>query len=153
MVIQPPPTPPVPTEAPELPGAHQVPSHLLLHPVLDEAEAPARVPDGKVPDPAAQDRVDEGHHPPHSAVRYRAPVCGGGDESTAEKITNVPVWAFHGDKDNRAPVDRSHTTVEALKKAGGHPKYTEYTGVGHNSWDRAYAEPELTDWLFAQKRG
>src|SRR5262249_17940631 len=56
-------TPPVPTEAPELPGAQQVPPYLLLHPVLDEAEAPARIPDGKVPDPAAQHRVDERHHP------------------------------------------------------------------------------------------
>src|ERR1700722_17899848 len=37
--------------------------HLLLHPILDEAEAPARIPDGKVPDPATQNRVDEGHHP------------------------------------------------------------------------------------------
>src|SRR5262249_47578433 len=71
-VIQPPPTPPVPTEAPELPGAHQVPPYLLLHPVLDEAEAPARIPDGKVPDPAAQDRVDEGHHPSHG-LRLKAP--------------------------------------------------------------------------------
>lgn len=63
MIIQPPPTPPVPTEAPMLPGSHQVSPYLLLHPVLDEAEATARVPDGKVPDPATQDRVDEGHHP------------------------------------------------------------------------------------------
>src|SRR5262249_31221523 len=70
--IQPPPTPPVPTEAPLPPGAHQVPPHLLLHPVLDEAEAPARIPDRKVPDPAAQDRVDEGHHPSHG-LRLKAP--------------------------------------------------------------------------------
>ena len=41
VVIQPPPTPPVPTEAPLPPGAQQVPPDLLLHPVLDEAEAPA----------------------------------------------------------------------------------------------------------------
>src|SRR5215471_8200388 len=72
MLVQPPPTPPVPTEAPELPGAHQVPPHLLLHPVLDEAEAPARVPDRKVVDPATQDRVDEGHHPPRG-LRLKAP--------------------------------------------------------------------------------
>src|SRR5262249_57324707 len=70
--IQPPPTPAVPPEAPLPPGAHQVPPHLLLHPVLDEAEAPARIPDRKVPDPAAQDRVDEGHHPSHG-LRLKAP--------------------------------------------------------------------------------
>jgi predicted peptidase len=80
------------------------------------------------------------------------PVCGGGDEGTAEKVADVPIWAFHGDKDNAVPVGRSRTMVEALKKAGGHPKYTEYAGVGHNSWDKAYADPELLKWLFAQKR-
>jgi predicted peptidase len=82
-----------------------------------------------------------------------APVCGGGDESTAEKIANIPIWVFHGDKDTSVPVARSRTMVEALKKAGGHPKYTEYPGVGHNSWDKAYADPELMKWLFAQKLG
>ena len=80
------------------------------------------------------------------------PVCGGGDESTAERIVKIPIWVFHGDKDNSVPVARSRTMVEALKKAGGHPKYTEYPGVGHNSWDKAYADPELMKWLFAQKR-
>jgi predicted peptidase len=80
------------------------------------------------------------------------PVCGGGDEGTAEKIANIPIWVFHGDKDNAVPVSRSRTMVEALKKAGAHPKYTEYPGVGHNSWDKAYREPELWKWLFAQKR-
>ncbi len=80
------------------------------------------------------------------------PICGGADLSTAEKIKNVPVWVFHGDKDASVPVARSREMVEALKKAGGSPKYTEYPGVGHNSWDKAYADPELMKWLFAQKR-
>ena len=81
------------------------------------------------------------------------PVCGGGDESTAEQIANIPIWVFHGDLDSAVPVSRSRTMVEALKKAGGHPKYSEYPGVEHNSWDKAYADPELMKWLFAQKRG
>jgi predicted peptidase len=80
------------------------------------------------------------------------PVCGGGDESTAERIVKIPIWVFHGDKDNSVPVARSRTMVEALKKAGGHPKYTEYPGVGHNSWDKAYADPELMNWLFKQNK-
>ena len=42
--------------------------------------------------------------------------------------------------------------VAALKKAGGKPKYTEYPGVGHNSWDKAYRDPEFYKWLFGQKR-
>ena len=42
--------------------------------------------------------------------------------------------------------------VEAVKQAGGSPKYTEYPGVGHNSWSKAYASPSTWEWLFAQRR-
>jgi len=41
--------------------------------------------------------------------------------------------------------------VEALKTLGGNVHYNEYDGVGHNSWDKAYAEPEIFPWLLAQK--
>jgi predicted peptidase len=80
------------------------------------------------------------------------PVCGGADLKSAEKIKSAPIWVFHGDKDNAVPIARSREMVDALKKAGGEPKYTEYPGVGHNSWDKAYADPEMFAWLFAQKR-
>lgn len=80
------------------------------------------------------------------------PVCGGGDEKRAAEIARIPQWIFHGDRDNVVPTARSRNMVEALRKAGGNPRYTEYAGVGHNCWDRAYAEPGLFPWLFAQKR-
>jgi len=85
------------------------------------------------------------------------PVCGGvrnADEvtKTAEKIKDIPCWCFHGDKDTAVPVKKSQELVEALKKAGASPKYTEYPGVGHNSWDKAYATPELWTWLAEQKK-
>ena len=37
----------------------------------------------------------------------------------------------------------------ALKELGGVVKYTEYEGVGHNSWDKAYAEPNFFSWLLS----
>ncbi|NQT17067.1 MAG: phospholipase [Planctomycetes bacterium] len=80
------------------------------------------------------------------------PICGGADESQAEKIAGVPMWVFHGSKDGAVPVARSRSAVESLKSAGGKPKYTEYEGMGHNVWSRAYHEPELRDWLFRQRR-
>jgi len=80
------------------------------------------------------------------------PICGGADESQAEKMADVPMWVFHGDKDGAVPVVRSRSAVESLKAAGGEPKYTEYEGMGHNVWSRAYHEPELRDWLFHQRR-
>lgn len=80
------------------------------------------------------------------------PVCGGADLNTAKTVREIPVWMFHGDQDNAVPVGRSRDMAAALKKAGGHPKYTEYRGVGHNSWDSAYRDADMFAWLFAQKR-
>jgi predicted peptidase len=80
-----------------------------------------------------------------------APICGGGDAKSAAKIKDVPCWCFHGDADNVVVPKRSQDMIEALKKAGGKPKYTEYAGVGHNSWDKAYGTKELYDWLLEHK--
>lgn len=80
-----------------------------------------------------------------------APVCGGGDEMTANLLVKTPIWAFHGDKDTAVKPERSRNMIEAIKKAGGKPLYTEYPGVGHNSWTPAYNDPKLLEWMFSQK--
>jgi predicted peptidase len=79
------------------------------------------------------------------------PICGGGDPKQAEKIKHIPCWCFHGDADPTVKVDLSRNMIKALKAAGGEPKYTEYPGVGHNSWTRAYADKELYEWLLKQQ--
>ena len=71
--------------------------------------------------------------------------------ATAQKIGKTPVWAFHGDADDAVPVAESRQMVAALKAAGGNVRYTEYPGVKHNSWEKAYADPELPAWLVSQK--
>ena len=80
------------------------------------------------------------------------PVCGGWEPKDADKMKDIAIWIFHGDKDKVVPTDYSRNMVEAIKKAGGSPKYTEYEGVGHNSWSQTYASPETWEWLFQQKR-
>lgn len=79
------------------------------------------------------------------------PICGGGDTAKTQKLTNLPIWAFHGDKDDAVKTDRSRDMIAAIEKAGGKPKYTEYKGVGHNSWSRTYKNDETLKWLFSQK--
>lgn len=81
-----------------------------------------------------------------------APVCGGGDPSWAESIRHLPCWCFHGDKDASVPVAASRQMIDALKKAGATPKYDEYPGVGHNSWDKAYGTDGLYPWLLQHQR-
>ena len=63
------------------------------------------------------------------------PICGGGDPVMAKQMMRVPIWAFHGADDKTVKVQRSREMIEAIKERGGDPKYTEYPGVAHNSWD------------------
>jgi predicted peptidase len=69
----------------------------------------------------------------------------------AQKVGKTPVWIFHGGADAVVPVTESRRMNEALKAAGGNVKYTEYEGVNHNSWDRAYNEGEFFTWLLSQR--
>jgi predicted esterase len=71
----------------------------------------------------------------------------------APKLTGLPVWAFHGEKDEAVSVVRSREMIDAIRRAGGSPKYTEYEGMGHVIWDRVFSEPELLTWVFAQNLG
>jgi predicted peptidase len=80
------------------------------------------------------------------------PICGGTDASKLKDVSSVAFWVFHGGADPVVKPELSRDAVKALKEAGAAVKYTEYPGVGHDSWSRAYKEPELVDWLFAQKR-
>jgi predicted peptidase len=80
------------------------------------------------------------------------PICGGGDPKQAERIKHLPCWAWHGDQDKAVPVERSREMVAALKAAGGQPRYTELAHIAHESWDAAYASPDLYTWLFKQVR-
>jgi predicted peptidase len=81
------------------------------------------------------------------------PFCGVGNPSLASKCADVPVWAFHGANDSRVPVSGSRDMINAMKAAGGNPRYTEYPDKGHDIGKLVSEEPGLLDWLFAQRRG
>jgi predicted peptidase len=74
------------------------------------------------------------------------PICGGGVPTRAALIRDT------GTPDDVIPVEESRAMVRALRAAGGNPRYKEFHGVGHNSWDPAYATSELFDWLAAAIR-
>jgi gluconolactonase len=82
-----------------------------------------------------------------------APICGGGDDTVAAKAVKVPIWAFHSEDDPAVKVVRTRDMIAAIRAAGGHPHYFEYWGLGHNSWTKAYSEPEFLPWMFAQRLG
>jgi predicted peptidase len=79
-------------------------------------------------------------------------LCGGGDPSQAAAIRDLPVWVFHGDADQAVPVRGSRQMIAALRAAGGHPRYTEVAGHGHDVWTVAYRDPAVLRWLLSQRR-
>lgn len=80
------------------------------------------------------------------------PICGGADVSQAWKLREIPIWMFHGDRDTVVPFVRSRLMTAALWACDGNVKYTEYPGVGHDSWRRAYGTSANFDWLFSNRR-
>ena len=77
-----------------------------------------------------------------------AAICGGGDPGTAEKLLDIPIWAFHGDADKAVPLSETMEMVDAIEAKGGKKiKLTVYEGVGHNSWSPTYANEELFKWF------
>ncbi len=82
------------------------------------------------------------------------PICGGGDPSEAEKLKDIPIWAFHGDQDDQVPVEKSRVMFKAIQAIGGtRVKYDELAGEGHSITGGVYAREELAPWIFAQKKG
>ena len=80
-----------------------------------------------------------------------APVCGGWKLEDVPKLARTPIWIFHGANDRVVPTKYSRDLNAALKQARAVVKYTEYPGVSHNSWTKAYDDPELWEWLFSLK--
>lgn len=80
------------------------------------------------------------------------PICGGGEPYWTKQLSHLSVWSFHGAKDPTVAVERSIAMDEAMKKNGGQPKLTIYPETGHDAWTETYNNPELYEWLLAQRR-
>ncbi|MGQ1909687.1 prolyl oligopeptidase family serine peptidase [Marinifilum sp. RC60d5] len=81
-----------------------------------------------------------------------APICGGGNPNKLEAVKSMPIWVFHGAKDNVVPIIRSQEMVDRLKKLGSKVKFTIYPKADHNSWTITYANPELYKWFLSHKK-
>jgi predicted peptidase len=89
-----------------------------------------------------------------------APICGGGDvipillpaPGKEARLKRLPIWAFHGAKDNLVPLSESERMVNALKQVGNQTvKLTVYPEAGHDSWTETYNNPGLYEWLLQHR--
>lgn len=79
-------------------------------------------------------------------------ICGGDNLANVQKYQKVPLWIFHGEKDDVVPVVLSTRIADQLKVLNRTVKLTLYPEANHNSWDDAFAEPELLPWLFSHQK-
>jgi predicted peptidase len=81
-----------------------------------------------------------------------APICGGGQPYLGWNLKSMPVWAFHGAKDQLVPLKRSQEMVDAVNKAGGSAKLTVYPEAGHDSWTETYNNDKLYEWFLSHSK-
>ena len=88
------------------------------------------------------------------------PIAGGyiqGSSAVPNDICvlrTMPIWVFHGADDTIVYPYQSEVLVRALRRCGSRVvRLTLYPGVDHlGTWPRAYGDPALWKWLFAQRR-
>lgn len=71
----------------------------------------------------------------------------------ARAVGRTPMWLFHGSEDNVVPERESELMYNALKSEGGHVRLWVYQGLHHDSWARAFNEPDLPRWLLTHRLG
>ena len=80
-----------------------------------------------------------------------APICGGGMYWNASRLINVPVWAFHGAKDDVVYPEESKKMVDAVNRCGGNAKLTIYPENEHNAWSDTYSSYATFEWMLEHK--
>jgi predicted peptidase len=81
-----------------------------------------------------------------------APVCGAGDLDIAPRLTHVPIFAVHGEKDDTVPCEKDQQLIDAIRRLGGDAKIEIVANAGHDVWTRTYAGNEIYDWLLSHKK-
>lgn len=79
-------------------------------------------------------------------------ICGGDNLENVDRYKKVPLWIFQGGKDDVVNPAYSTAIANQLKIVGKEVKFTLYPDANHNSWDAAFAEPELLTWLFGHQK-
>ncbi|TCI05284.1 phospholipase [Corallincola luteus] len=93
-----------------------------------------------------------------TAIRYPklfaaiAPICSFANPKHASRLTSLPIWAFHGAKDDCVPAEGAQRMIDAVNSCGGKAKFTLYPEAGHDSWSKTYSNGELFGWFLEHEK-
>jgi len=79
------------------------------------------------------------------------PICGGGMAWNTARLKNIPIWAFHGEKDVTVSPWESRNMVDAVNKRGGQARLTLYPENAHDAWTDTFANEEVFRWLLTHE--
>ena len=85
-------------------------------------------------------------------IAAAAPICGGGLTEMTGRMTDVPIWAFHGVKDDVVSYQSTLKMIREVQRRDGIAKISLYPNASHNSWDTAFAEPRFLSWMFSKRK-
>ena len=63
---------------------------------------------------------------------FQNPTVAGLSPLDRAKDASIPIYIFHGDRDQRVPIEQSRKFANALKRAGKDVKYTEIVDLWHS---------------------
>ena len=88
-----------------------------------------------------------------STFAAMAVVCGMTPLPYAHWVDkSMSIRVFHGTGDPVIPFSESEEMVRKLQEMGYNVELTAYTGVGHNSWEKAYLEEDLYTWFLEHSK-
>jgi predicted peptidase len=68
-------------------------------------------------------------------------------------LKDLPVWVFYGGQDTVVQPVQSSSMIKALQDCGGNVHATFYPDATHEqTWQRAYIDPALWQWLLQQSK-
>lgn len=67
-------------------------------------------------------------------------------------IKDIPMWAFHGEKDDIIPFSKAQTVINILTVCGASPIFTSYSDLYHDAWTRTYNNSAIYDWLLTKTK-
>ena len=80
------------------------------------------------------------------------PMSSPGDPAMASELAQLRLWVFQGADDTNPRAADTRQTIEAIRQTGGSVRYTEYAETGHNTWEKAYREPDFFEWMLSQQQ-
>lgn len=77
-------------------------------------------------------------------------IAGGANPRIANKLTALPIWAFHGVQDDVVPISSTARLINAIRESGGAPRFTALAEKGHNIAIEVLSDEGTISWMLDQ---